>query len=170
MSVHRTTSAPPPPSDHTMRHRLALACTLALAASGAFAEKKSLDDDELRAVSGKGISIAVNLQLNAGAIGGSGGDSRVTAGFNVGGVTTYAIAQNFGGGLQLFSITIDPSVKPDGTGYLAIGMPGYLGAQDFGVHAIGVQTDASAPLAGSLGSLVLNGTATMTGQLNLWAK
>jgi hypothetical protein len=163
-------SAPPRPIARTLRPRLALACTLALAAAGACAEKRPLDDDELRAVAGKGVSIAVNLQLNTGAIGGSGADSRITAGFNVGGVTTYAIAQNFGGGLQLFSITIDPSVKPDGTGYLAIGMPGFVSAQDFGIHAIGVQTDATGPLVGSLGSLVLNGSATMTGQLNVWPK
>jgi hypothetical protein len=170
VSARPTPSAPLEPGDRTMRPRLALACTLALAASCAFAEKKPLDDDELRSVAGKGISIAVNLNLNANAINGSGPDSRVTAGFNVGGVTTYAIAQNFGGGLQLFAITIDPSVKPDGTGYLAIGMPTFVGAQDFGIHAIGVQTDATGPLAGSLGSIVLNGSATMTGQLNLWAK
>jgi hypothetical protein len=153
-----------------MRHRLALACTLALATSCACAEKKPLDDDELRAVSGKGITIAVNLNLNAGAIDGTTPPSRVTAGFVVGGVTTYAIAQNFGGGLQMFAITIDPSLKPDGTGYLAIGMPTFLSAEDFGIHAIGVQTDATGPLAGSLGSLVLNGSATMTGQLNIWAR
>ena len=170
MSVRRTPHDPPEPGHRTMLPRLVIACTLALAATCACAEKKPLDDDELRSVSGKGITIAVNLNLNAGALDGSGTDSRVTAGFNVGGVTTYAIAQNLGGGLQLFSITIDPSVKPDGTGYLAIGMPTFLGAEDFGVHAIGVQTDATGPLTGSLGSIVLNGSATMTGKLNLWAK
>ena len=150
--------------------RLALAVALAAAATGVFAEKKALDDEELRGVSGKGISIAVNLQLNTRQIAGSAPPSNIWAGFNVGGVTTYAIVQNFGGGLQLFSITIDPSVKPDGTGYLSIGMPAYVNAQDFGIHGIGVQTDANAPLASSLGSLTLNGTASMTGQLNLWPK
>ena len=158
------------PRHRTMRQPFLLACLLALAAPAAFADKKPLDDDELRAVSGKGISIAVNLQLNTGAIAGNGSDSRVTAGFNVGGITTYAVVQNFGGGLQLFSITIDPSVKADGTPYLAIGMPGFVGAQDFGVHAIGVQTDPAAPITGGLGALVLNGAATMSGQLNVWAK
>jgi hypothetical protein len=49
-------------------------------------------------------------------------------------------------------------------------MPGYLHAKDFGARAIGVQTDANAPLTSSLGALTLNGTAAMTGQLNLWAK
>ena len=150
--------------------RLALACALAAAAPGAFAEKKALDDEELRGVSGKGIAIAVNLQLNTRQIAGTAPPSNISAGFNVGGVTTYAIVQNFGGGLQLYSITIDPSVKPDGTGYLAIGMPGYLNAQDFGIHGIGVQTDPNAPITSSLGSLTLNGTASMTGTLNLWPR
>ena len=150
--------------------RVALACALACAATGAFAEKKALGDDELRDVSGKGIAIAVNLQLNTHQIAGTAPPSNIAAGFNVNGVTTYAIVQNFGGGLQLFSITIDPSVKPDGTGYLAIGMPAYVNAQDFGIHGIGVQTDPNAPIASSLGSLTLNGTASMTGTLNLWPK
>ena len=144
-----------------MLQRLALACTLALAAPYACADKKPLDDEALRSVNGQGISIAVNLNLNT---------NRVAAGFNVNGTTTYAIAQGFGGALQLFAITIDPLVKPDGTGYLAIGMPNYLAAQDFGVRAIGVQTDASAPITSSLGSILLNGSANMPGQLNLWAK
>ena len=153
-----------------MLHRLALACGLALTASCACAEKTPLDDEQLRSVSAKGISIAVNLQLNTSAIAGSAPPSNISAGFVVAGITTYAIVQNFGGGLQLFSIAIDPSSKPDGSGYLAIGMPAFLNAQDFGIHAIGVQTDANAPLTGSLGALTLNGTAAMTGQLNVWPK
>lgn len=134
---------------------------LALATPYACADKKPLDDDALRSVNGQGISIAVNLNLNT---------NRVAAGFNVNGTTTYAIAQGFGGALQLFAITIDPLVKPDGTSYLSIGMPNYLAAQDFGVRAIGVQTDATSPVTNSLGAILLNGSATMTGQLNLWAK
>ena len=157
-------------SMHARFSRVALAGVLAAAATGALAEKKALDDEELRGVAGKGIAIAVNLQLNTRQIAGTAPPSTIAAGFNVNGVTTYAIVQNFGGGLQLFSVTIDPSVKPDGTGYLAIGMPAYVNAQDFGIHGLGVQTDASAPLSGSLGALTLNGTASMTGQLNLWPK
>lgn len=158
------------PKASPMPHRLALACCLALAASCACAEKKPLDDEQLRSVAAKGIALAIDLQLNTGAIAGTTAPSNISAGFLVAGTTTYAIVQNFGGGLQLFSITIDPSTKPDGSGYLAIGMPTYLNAQDFGIHAIGVQTDLNAPLNGSLGALTLNGVASMTGQLNLWAK
>jgi hypothetical protein len=159
-----------PPRALSMLHRPIIACGLVLAASCACAEKKPLDDEQLRSVSAKGIAIAVNLQLNASAIAGTSPPSNIAAGFTVAGTTTYAIVQNFGGGLQMFSITIDPSTKPDGSGYLAIGMPAYLNAQDFGIHAIGVQTDASAPLASSLGALTLNGSASMTGQLNVWPK
>ena len=158
------------PKASTMFHRLAVAGALALAASCALADKKPLDDEQLSSVSAKGISIAVNLQLNAGSIAGTAAPSNIAAGFVVAGTTTYAIVQNFGGGLQMFAITLDPSAKPDGSGYLAIGLPAYLAAQDFGIHALGVQTDLNAPLTSSLGSLTLNGTAAMTGQLNVWAK
>ena len=144
-----------------MHRSSALACVLALATACAHAEKKPLDDDEMRSVSAKGISIAVNLNLNT---------DRVAAGFTTNGVTTYAIAQGFGGALQMFAITVDPLTKPDGTSYLAIGMPSYFSAQDFGVRAIGVQTDGTGAVTGNLGALLLNGTATMTGTLNLWAK
>jgi hypothetical protein len=146
------------------------ACALALLAVDVRAEKTALSDDELRGVSGKGIAIAVHLVLNSGLLTGEAVDSRVSAGFTVNGVTTYAIAQNFGGVLDLFSVAIDPSFKPDGTGYLSIGLPGYVEAYDFGVRAIGVQTDAAATINNSLGSVLLNGSATMTGQLNLWAR
>ena len=144
-----------------MQRSFALACTLALATTCACAEKKPLDDDEMRSVSAKGITIAVNLNLNT---------ERVAAGFTTNGTTTYAIAQGFGGVLQMFAITVDPLTKPDGTSYLAIGMPAYFAAQDFGVRAIGVQTDGAGAVTSSLGSILLNGTATMTGQLNIWAK
>ena len=142
----------------------------ALAAGPAFADKVPLSDDQLSAVAGKGVAIVVHLELNSGLLTGQNIDSRLSAGFDVGGTTTYAIAQNFGGVLDLFAVTLDPRTKADGSGYLSIGMPYYVGAQEFGVRAIGVQTDLNAPITSSLGSVLLNGTANMTGQLNLWAK
>ena len=153
-----------------MKHRTLIALALALAAGHAVAEKKPLDDDELRGVSGQGISIAVHLVLNGGLLTGQTIDSRISAGFTVAGVTTYAIVQNFGGELDLFPVTLDTNTKADGTAYISIGMPAALYARDFGARAIGVQTDANAPITNSLGSILLNGSATMTGQLNVWAK
>ena len=150
--------------------RCAVAAALALGATCVRAEKVPMDDEDLAKVAGKGVTIAVHLELNAGLLTGQLIDSRLSAGFTVGGVTTYAIAQNFGGILDLFAITLDPTVRPGGSDYLAIGMPAFIGARDFGVRAIGVQTDPTAPITNSLGSLLLNGTASMTGQLNVWPR
>jgi hypothetical protein len=159
-----------------MRHpfvprRLIATLAFSMAVSrAAFAGPVPLDDDEMRAVAGQGVAIAVHLELNSGLLRGQAMDSRFTAGFDVNGTTTYAIAQNFGGVLDMLSITLDPSENASGQDYLAIGMPGLLGTQQFGVRAIGVQTDPNAALAASFGSLLLNGAATMTGQLNVWPK
>ena len=147
-----------------------LAAALASCAFGARAEKRPLTDDELGAVAGKGVAILVHLEINSGLLAGQPLDSRISAGFTVDSVTTYAIAQNFGGILDMFAITLDPTTRAGGPDYLAIGMPTYLSAREFGVRAIGVQTDAAGPITNSLGSLLLNGTAAMTGQLNLWPK
>lgn len=146
------------------------ALALALACGAAHAEKKPLDDDELGAVAGKGVSIAVHLELNSGLLTGQDIDSRISTGFKVDGVTTYAIMQNFGGILDMYAITLTPSGRANGADYLAIGMPVFLGATNFGVRAIGVQTDATGPINGSLGSLLFNGVASMTGQINVWPK
>jgi len=150
--------------------RLFLAGLLSLLAGTAWADKVPLTDDELGQVSGKGIAILVQLELNAGLLTGQTIDSRINAGFAVNGTTTYAIAQNFGGILDLFAVTLDPATTAGGTSYLAIGMPNFVGAQSFGIRAVGVQTDPNAAITSSLGSFLLNGTASMTGQLNLWAK
>ena len=158
------------PSPATMSSRLLIACCLAFATGGACAEKVPMSDEQLGTVAGQGVAVFVHLELNAGLLTGQAIDSRISAGFTVGGVTTYAIAQNFGGLLDLYAITLDPTTRVGASDYLAIGMPNTLNAVQFGVRAIGVQTDPSAPITNSLGSLILNGSANMTGQLNVWPK
>jgi len=151
-------------------HRFLAAAALAACSLAARADKVELSDDELSGVAGKGVAILVDLQINAGLLTGQNIDARISAGFTVDGTTTYAIAQNFGGILDMFAITLDPSINAAGLNYLAIGMPNYIAAKDFGVRAIAVQTDATGPITSSLGSILLNGSANMTGQLNLWPK
>jgi hypothetical protein len=156
-----------------MRHHLlaaAFATAAAAFAGGVHADTVPLSDDEMSGVAGKGVALFVDLELNAGLLTGQNMDSRVSAGFTVDGTTTYAIWQNFGGILDLFAITLDPRVTATGLNYLAIGMPNYFAAKDFGVRAIAVQTDPAAPVTSSLGSILLNGSANMTGQLNVWPK
>ena len=151
------------------RHLLA-AAVLAACSLAARADKVALSDDEMSSVAGKGVAILVDLQINAGLLTGQNIDARISAGFTVDGATTYAIAQNFGGILDMFAITLDPSIDAAGLNYLAIGMPYYLAAKDFGVRALAVQTDAGGPITSSLGGVLLNGSANMTGQLNVWPK
>jgi hypothetical protein len=151
-------------------HRLLAAAALAACSLAARADKVALSDDEMSGVAGKGVAILVDLQLNAGLLTGQNMDARISAGFTVDGVTTYAIAQNFGGILDMFAVTLDPSTNAAGLNYLAIGMPYYLAMKDFGVRALAVQTDPTGPITSSLGSILLNGSANMTGQLNLWPK
>jgi hypothetical protein len=166
MNAPHARRAPPPWRPRTM----ALACALAACATAARADKKPMSDEDLASVAGQGVAVLVHLELNSGLLAGQPLDSRLTAGFTVDSVTTSVILQNFGGILDMFAITLDPTPRAGGSDYLAIGMPTYLAADQFGVRAIGVQRDAAAPLNGSLGSLMLNGVASMTGQLNIWPK
>jgi hypothetical protein len=151
------------------RHAL-LCAALAACCASAHADTVALSDDEMSSVAGQGVAILVDLQINAGLLTGQNIDSRISAGFTVDGITTYAIVQNFGGILDMFAVTLDPSINAAGLNYLAIGMPYYLAAKDFGARAIAVQTDPGGPITSSLGSILLNGSANMTGQLNLWPK
>jgi hypothetical protein len=151
-----------------MLHHFLAAAALATSTASAFADKVPLSDDELSGVAGQGVAILVHLELNAGLLNGQNIDSRISAGFAVDGTTTYAVVQNFGGLLNLFAITLDPTTSASGQDYLAIGMPNYLAAKDFGAHAITVQTDPAAPITSGFGSLLLNGSANMTGSLNVW--
>ncbi|HJV97323.1 MAG TPA: hypothetical protein VJ608_14860, partial [Albitalea sp.] len=141
----------------------ALCCLVALACISAIASAApvALSDDELAGVSGRdGVTLAVHLEL----------DTTLTAGFMVGGTKTYAVVQGLGGVLDLFTITLDVRSRPDGGDYIDIGLPGFIGAKQFGFKALGAQTDPSAPVAPSAnyGALMLNGTGAMTGHVFLW--
>ena len=154
-----------------LRPRLLLfAAVLCACSLAARADQVALSDDEMSDVAGHGVAILVDLRINAGLLTGQNMDARISAGFTVDGITTYAIAQNFGGILDMFAVTLDPRVSAAGLNYLSIGMPYYIAAKDFGVRALAVQTDAGAPITSSLGGVLLNGSANMTGQLNVWPK
>lgn len=137
---------------------LLLFCALRAAAAPV-----ALSDEELAAVEGRdGVGLAVHLEL----------DSRLTAGFNVNGTTTYAVVHHLGGVMDLMALTIDVRHRPDGGDYVDIGLPGFVGFRQFGVRGLSAQTDPLAPLApnANYGQLLLNGTGSMTGHVYLWAQ
>jgi hypothetical protein len=132
----------------------------------------ALDDSELAAVAGRdGIGVAVHLELNSLLLAGGATDSRLVAGFQVGGSTTYAVVHNLGGVMDLVALTLNVRQRSDGgSDYIDIGLPGFVGFRQFGFRALAAQTDPLAPVApaANLGQLLLNGTASMTGHVVLW--
>jgi hypothetical protein len=132
-----------------------------------------LSDDELAAVDGRdGVGLAVHLELNSQLLSGTSSGARLSAGFNVNGTTTYAVVQDLAGVADLIAVTLNVRKRPDGGDYLDIGLPGFVGFKQFGFRALSAQTDplAIVPNGGGYGSLLLNGTASMTGHVYLWAQ
>ena len=132
-----------------------------------------LSDDELAAVDGRdGVGLAVHLELNSQLLQGTSSGARLTAGFNVNGTMTYAVVQDLAGVMDLVAVTLNVRKRPDGGDYLDVGLPGFVGFKQFGFRALDAQTDllAIVPSGGGYGSLLLNGTASMTGHVYLWAQ
>jgi hypothetical protein len=132
-----------------------------------------LSDDELAAVDGRdGVGLAVHLELNSQLLQGTSSGARLTEGFNVNGTTTYTVVQDLAGVMDLVAVTLNVRKRPDGGDYLDVGLPGFVGFKQFGFRALGAQTDplAVVPNSASYGSLLLNGTASMTGHVYLWAQ
>jgi hypothetical protein len=152
------------------------ALLLGLAALRCAAAPVALDDAQLASVDGRdGVVLAVHLELDSALLnGGVGSGTSLVAGFQVNGVTTYAVVSGLGGIVDLFSITLDVRNRTDGGAgsYLDIGLPGFVGFTQFGFRALAAQTDPQAPItaANSYGQVLLNGTATMTGHVYLWAQ
>jgi hypothetical protein len=142
--------------------------------ANAVAAPVALSDDELAGVAGRdGVGLAVHLELNSALLAGTPTDSRLTAGFVVDGTKTYAVAQNLAGVMDLVAVTLNVRSSPDGGGdRIDIGLPAFVGFKQFGFRALAAQTDPTAPIpaSASYGQLLLNGTASMTGHVFLWAQ
>lgn len=156
-----------------MRRRL-LAFALLCACLRAIGAPVELSDEELSTVEGQdGIGLNVHLELNSSVLTGATDVSRVVAGFNVNGTKTYAVLQDLGGVADLFGISLDVRARPDAPGqtYIDVGLPVFLNFRQFGFRALAATTDATAPItpANSYGQILLNGQATVTGHLYIWA-
>jgi hypothetical protein len=154
---------------------LHLRCLASLVLAGAlslvWAEPLPLDDSSMAEVSGQdGIGFAVHLEMNSAAISAQDLTSRLMAGFHVDGQTTYAIAWNVGGVIDMFAMTMNLRTRADGSDYMDIGLPFFVGVSQFGFRAFSVQTDPSAAISRNYGQLLLNGHAAMQGHLYLWAQ
>jgi hypothetical protein len=152
-----------------MRRTLALILSSLCIAGNAMAQQP-LDDAELSDVSGAdGITFALSLNLNDPTLTNAVTDSRISMGFNVDGKNTYIVVRNLRGKIDMFGVSLDVEKKPDGSDYVAVGLPAHLKYTDFGFESLSVQTDPAGPVTESLGRLSVNGTVNMQGQLRMWA-
>ena len=141
-----------------------------LCISGNAMAQQPLDDAALSDISGAdGVNFAMHLSINDPALPNPVSDSRISMGFNVDGRTTHIVVRNLRGALDVFGLSLNVEKKPDGSDYLAIGLPAHVRYTDFGFESLSVQTDPAAPVTGSLGRLSVNGTINMQGQLRMWA-
>lgn len=130
----------------------------------------AMDDSELAEVAGgDGVSIAVHLNLNDPTLSNAVTDSRVSMGFNVNGKNTYLVIRNPRGTIDMFGLKLDIEKKPDGTDYVAIGLPEHVKYTNWGFESFSAQADPAAPVTESLGRLNMNGTVSMQGQVRMWA-
>ncbi|MBV8124087.1 MAG: hypothetical protein JO370_08385 [Paucibacter sp.] len=143
------------------------ACSCALAAAGPL---RALDDGELAEVRGQdGISFAAHISINDPSLVGAVTDSRLSLGFNGDGTNRYVVIKNLRGTVDMFAVSLSAQSRSDGGGdYIAIGLPGYVRYTNFGFESLSVQTDPTAPITGNLGSMNLNGTVSLQGEVRIW--
>lgn len=132
----------------------------------------ALDDAALSEVRGAGFGVGVHLELNSGLLAGATPMPNLAAAFGDAAQPNYLVMYGVGGIMDLYAVTLNAVTASDGTSQLALGLPSFVGFDDFGVRAISVQSDPTAPLntAASLGGITLNGSGAMTGRVLLWAR
>ncbi|WP_374426430.1 hypothetical protein [Ideonella dechloratans] len=139
---------------------------------GVRAAPQALDDDALSEVRGAGLGVGVHLELNSSLLTGATPMPNLAAAFGDATQPNYLVMYGVGGIMDLYAVTLNAVTAADGTNQLALGLPSFVGFDDFGVRAISVQSDPTAPLsmASSLGGITLNGSGAMTGRVLLWAR
>lgn len=150
---------------------LPMALLLALTGAGR-AAPQALDDAALSDVRGAGLGVGVHLELNSSLLTGGIPMPNLAAAFGDAAQPNYLVMYGVGGIMDLYAVTLNAVTASDGTSQLALGLPSFVGFDDFGVRAISVQSDPTAPLntAASLGGITLNGSGAMTGRVLLWAR
>lgn len=150
---------------------LSMALLLALTDAG-WAAPLALDDTALSEVRGAGVGVGVHLELNSSLLAGATPMPNLAATFGDAAQPNYLVMYGVGGIMDLYAVTLNAVTASDGTNQLALGLPGFVGFDDFGVRAISVQSDPTAPLnpATSLGGITLNGSGAMTGRMPIWPR
>jgi hypothetical protein len=94
---------------------------------------------------------------------------RLSLGFGGDGPNRYVVIKNVRGVIDMFGVGLSVERKPDGGDYVALTLPGYVKYTNFGFESLSVQNDPQAPVTSSMGSVNINGSMWMQGQLRIWA-
>lgn len=135
---------------------------------------EELSDEALSEVSGAdGVTIDLHLEWNANAL--TAVDlskmSSISIGFYDAGSDqhTYLAFQGFGGVFDMWGLKIDAEAGPVGVGDVVnVTMPALVAFKDFGVRSVYATTDLNAEPKSSYGKWILNGAATVTGNVYVW--
>ena len=131
---------------------------------------KPLDDEALGQVTARdGVSFAAHIVINDPELPGAVADSRLWLGFGGDGPYRYVVIRNLRGVVDIGGVHIGIEKKPDGGEYVAVSMPSYVKFSSLGFESLSVQSDPLAPVTSSMGSVNVNGTMNMQGQLRVWA-
>lgn len=151
-------------------HKTLLPLLLCASAMAGAADLKPLDDEALGQVSARdGVSFAAHIVINNPELAGAVADSRLSLGFGGDGPYRYVVIKNLRGVVDLAGVHINVEKKPDGGEYVAVSMPSYVKFSGLGFESLSVQSDPLAPVTSSMGSVNVNGTMNMQGQLRVWA-
>lgn len=143
-----------------MKHLCSTVLWLLLCSAVNAAPMQALDDEELAAVTGGAIGLATHVDLNI---------DRIAWGFNgANDVKTYLIIDKLDGIIDILALAIDLKTRADGSDYFAISLPNHVRFTKFGIGSIGAQSDALAPVTGSLGRFEIDGQLSFTGQIRIW--
>lgn len=151
-----------------------LVAALALAPFAAHSAVEEVSDEALSEVSGaQGIEIQLHLELNL--------KSQtevdiskmtsISLGFFDASKTqnTYLVFQGFGGIFDLWGLGIDAQAGPAGVGDVVnVTLPSLVTFKDFGLRALYATTDLNVQPTASYGKWILNGAATVTGNVYIW--
>ena len=153
-----------------MGRLLAAVLALLCCAHATAAPLQALDDRELAQVTGRdGLDFAAHIVINNPNLVGAVADSRLSIGFNGGGQDSYIVIKNLRGTVDMFSVGLSAQKMPSGSDAIQIDLPGYVNYTNFGFESLSAQSDPTAPVTNSLGSLNINGTLSLQGSIRIWS-
>ncbi len=148
-----------------------IAGSCALIAGQAIGAVEELHDEDLSAVTGSdGVRIDLHLEWHSNRT-----EVDLSSAISVGfyeaqrDLNTYIVMRGFGGVVDFWGMSIDARTGPADVGdYIDVTLPAYVGFDHFGFQSLSAQNDKNAVPTYNYGQWLLNGSATVTGNVYIW--